>query len=116
MVVGHHSLDRDAVRREAAAGWDTSEFLDVDVDQLAGSVAFVSDGGGLGGANQLTGQRVAVVQTWYPVASQDPGDRACRDANLVSQLVGPTSLLAARCEDAFFDVGRRLGRAGVRSR
>ena len=95
----------------AAAGRDAAEFLDVHVHQLAGPVAFVTDGGGLRCPDQLTGQRVAVMQSWHTVASQDPGDRACRHTDVMGQLVGPASMLASCGQDTFFDVGRGLIRA-----
>src|SRR5882724_5060476 len=51
-------------------------------DQLAGAVPLVADRGGLAGADQLTGHRVAVTQIRPVVATQDPRHRPRRDAQL----------------------------------
>src|SRR5690606_1875523 len=96
--------------------WDAPELLDVDVDELAGTVTFVADRGGLRGADHLAGQRVAVVQSGHSVAAQDPGDRSCRHADVGGELVGSTAAFTTRCEHPFLDIGCGLVRERVRPR
>ena len=50
---------------------DLAELLDVDVDQIAGMVAFVAKGRGLAAPDDLAGQRVALAQVGHVVAAQD---------------------------------------------
>jgi hypothetical protein len=60
-----------AVRLPSAAVVDPADLLHVHVHQLAGPAAFVADRGGLGGADHLAGQWVAVAQVRDLVAAQD---------------------------------------------
>lgn len=61
-----------AVDTPATAVGDLAELLDVHVDQLTRSFAFVTDAGCAGGANDVAGDRVALGQVGHLVAAQDP--------------------------------------------
>jgi len=60
-----------AMRAPAPAIGDPPDLLDVHVDQLTGTVAFVTHRGGLRRADHLAGQRVAVGQARDVVATQE---------------------------------------------
>ena len=58
------------MKTPAAAGGDTAEFLDVDVDHRAGGIMFKADHF----AELVTGGRVDVTQTADSPPHQDPMD------------------------------------------
>ncbi len=67
---------RPAVGAPAATVGDAADFLDVDVDEVAGVVVFVALVAVAGGADDSAGERVAVGQPGHVMATQDPP--ACR--------------------------------------
>ena len=82
--------------RSTAVG-DLADLLYVHVHQLPGPVPLVAAGGLLRGPDQLPGQRVAVSQVGQLVAAQYPRHRAGRQADLGSQPVRPSAMLAPSC-------------------
>src|ERR1700730_3968624 len=58
LLVGPGSGHLAAVGTPAAAVGDAADLLDVHVDQLARTVAFIANRGGLRGADHLAGHRV----------------------------------------------------------
>jgi hypothetical protein len=92
-----------AVGAPAAAVGDPADLLDVDVDQLAGTVAFVADRGGLGRADHLAGDRVQRRQGRLTGSAQHPGDRAWRHPELGTDPVLAAAMLPPARHDPFLD-------------
>jgi len=86
------------------------------VDQLARTVAFVSNSGRLRRPDDLTGERVALDQTRDLVAAKYPTDGPRRDTEFGSDPVLATTVLTTGGEDLVLDVGAGAGRAVVWSR
>jgi hypothetical protein len=91
----------------AAAVGDLAELLDVDVDQVAGTGSFVTQGGGLAGSDDFSGQWIALTQVGHPVTAQDRCDRAWGEAELGTEPVLSAALGAPQLEHLLLE-----GRAG----
>jgi hypothetical protein len=94
----------------AAAVGDLADPLYIHVHQLPGPVPLVAAGGLHRGPDQLPGQRIAVSPVGQLVAAQYPRHRAGRQAELGSQPVRPSAVLAPSCYHRGLDGGTaRLG-------
>src|SRR5690606_5407738 len=78
-----------AVGAPAAAVGDLAQLLHIHVDQLPGPGPLVAHGGGLGGADLLTGHRVQLAQVGHAGAAQHPGDGARGHTELGADPVRP---------------------------
>src|SRR5699024_1710506 len=95
-----------AMRAPAAPVGDLADLLDVHVHQLAGSVALVTHRRGLARADHLAGDRVQLAQVGHPMAAQDAGDGAGRDADVRADPVLSPASLAATVQDLLLGGGR----------
>src|SRR5690606_20535539 len=84
-----------AVGAPTATIGDLAQLLHIHVDQLPGPGPLIAHGGGLGGADLLTGHRVQLAQIGHAGATQHPGDGARGHAELGADPVRPAAMGAA---------------------
>jgi hypothetical protein len=99
----------------AAAVGDLADLLDVDVHQLAGPGAFVAGSGVPAGADQDTGQRVALGQSRHPMTGQDPAYGALGDTKLGRDPARPALRAGPLGQHPRLDRGRGAARARMRT-
>ncbi|KRB42997.1 hypothetical protein ASD90_21655 [Terrabacter sp. Root181] len=104
-----------AVGLPPAAVRDPSDLLDVDVDQLAGTLAFVADRSAATRSDHRAGERVAVAQVWHVVEAQDPARGPGREPELGSEPVLSAPVFAPGRDHGGLHRGWSAGWAGVRS-
>src|SRR5699024_7641523 len=95
-----------SVGAPAAAVGDLAQLLHIHVDQLPGPGPLVAHGGGLGGADLLTGHRVQLVQVGHAGAAQHPGDGARGQTELGADPVRPAAVGASAVHDPLGHLGR----------
>src|SRR5690606_12321629 len=107
-----------AVSEPTAAVGDLAQLLNIHVDQLPGPRPLIAHGGGLGGADLLTGHRVQLAQVGHPGAAQHPGDGARGHTELGSDPVRPAAVGASAGHDTVGHLrgcapGAAMGAAGA---
>src|SRR5207237_3931151 len=96
-----------AMHAPAAARWDTTEFLDVDVDELAGMVC-------VDPANHAPGRPVHPRKSVQAMATQDPMHRRRRHSNNAGNASWSKLATLTQRHDPLLHTNRGLVRASVR--
>jgi len=94
-----------AVGAPAASVGDAADLLDVHVDQLTWTFAFVADGGLLRGSDRVAGERVQRAQARQVVTAQDATDRACWHAELGTKPILAATVLKPGGNDPGLEIG-----------
>src|SRR5690606_19854166 len=94
-----------AVGAPTATIGDLAQLLHIHVDQLPGPGPLIAYGGGLGGADLLTGHRVQLPQIGHAGAAQHPRDGAGRHTQLGADPVRPAAMGAAAGHDPHGHLG-----------
>ena len=71
-----------------ASGWEPGEFLDVDVDELAGPIALIT-------ADRWRSGPVTAVETTQALSAEDALHRRGSEADLMSDVVGTPTMFPA---------------------
>src|SRR5690606_38220788 len=95
-----------SVGAPTAAVGNLAQLLHIHVDQLPGPGPLVAHGGGLGGADLLTGHRVQLAQIGHAGATQHPGDGARGHTELGGDPVRPAAVGAAAVHDPLGHLAR----------
>src|SRR5690606_30844608 len=102
-----------AVGAPTATIGDLAQLLHIHVDQLPGPGPLIAYGGGLGGADLLTGHRVQLAQIGHAGAAQHPRDGARGHTQLGAYPVRPAAMGAAAGHNPLRHLPRRFARAAV---
>src|SRR5215204_3063348 len=91
----------------AATGGDLAGLLDIHVGKIARQRAFIPHRSRLRRPDDFAGQGITLPQIWHLVTAQDRRDRASRDAELGSEPVLASALVAAQLQHPMLDRNRR---------
>src|SRR5271163_1076008 len=105
--------DRAAQLAMPSAVGDAAELLDIDVDQIPGSVVFVSARSGL--SHHEPGALVEVAQERHPVALQYRLNRGAGQAQVIGDAMRSPSAREAHTDNASLSAPARAGRTVMRA-
>ncbi len=101
------------IEAPTAAVGDPTEFLDIDVQQIAGAITFIPMLGAARGSNPDPGHGVELMQRRQPSASDDPRRRRCADTDPSREFVATEPFSGTQRDQSIGDLDRR--RPWVRS-